>query len=190
MQDRRSAPIGPPGSGSDAQTPLAPAERCPGTAPPLRDLPAAATCSSADHPHPHSHPHIVAYRDWIALLLHDLFAVLEDGFAQAAANQPLAEVQRWVLEQTATSLVRRAVQSAPIEGADDTVSGEYRPLLTPRQREVLLSVSHAGDCASAALDLGVSVHTIRTHIRDACSRLQVSGRDAAVRRARALALIP
>ena len=52
--------------------------------------------------------------------------------------------------------------------------------LTPRQREVLRRLSHGESTAEIACTLGVSVHTVRSHVRDLYERIDVHNRAEAV----------
>ena len=131
-----------------------------------------------------------AYHDWILLLIHDLFTALEDGFAKVAAGQSLAEIQGWVLEEMATSLIRRSVQTAVQFSVTCAADNDSLPKLTRSQRVILTRISQTGDSATVAQELGISIKTVRTHVRDACARLQVSGRTAAIQKARELGLLP
>lgn len=131
-----------------------------------------------------------AYREWITLLIHDVFSVLEDGYAQVAAGRPVMEIKGQVLEQMAQSLIRRSARSAGPVTATDGAGSDCCSKLTPSQQEILTRISRSGDSAMVARELGISVKTVRTHVRNACSRLQVSGRTAAIQKARALGLIP
>lgn len=73
---------------------------------------------------------------------------------------------------------RRVLEAAP------AVSPEEPPTLTPRQLSVLERVSEGGSNQGVARELGVSVSTVKTHLRAIFSRLGVSSRTQAVARAR------
>ncbi|MET9270643.1 LuxR C-terminal-related transcriptional regulator [Kribbella sp. NPDC003557] len=62
--------------------------------------------------------------------------------------------------------------------------------LTPKEIEVLGHLSELLTTEEIALEMYVSVNTVRTHIRNILRKLAVSRRNEAVRRARALSLIP
>jgi LuxR family maltose regulon positive regulatory protein len=62
--------------------------------------------------------------------------------------------------------------------------------LTPKELEVLGHLSELLTTEEIALAMFVSVNTVRTHIRNILRKLAVSRRNEAVRRARALDLIP
>ncbi|MEU8225695.1 LuxR C-terminal-related transcriptional regulator [Kribbella sp. NPDC048915] len=73
------------------------------------------------------------------------------------------------------------------------VLAEAEPLveqLTPKELEVLGHLSELLTTEEIALTMFVSVNTVRTHIRNILRKLAVSRRNEAVRRARALSLIP
>lgn len=62
-------------------------------------------------------------------------------------------------------------------------AGAPTPALSPREREVLVGLSRGGTYAGIARELGISVNTIRHHIRNLYAKLGVSGRAEAVSRA-------
>ncbi|MFI6676204.1 LuxR C-terminal-related transcriptional regulator [Kribbella sp. NPDC050470] len=62
--------------------------------------------------------------------------------------------------------------------------------LTAKETEVLGHLSELLTTEEIALEMFVSVNTVRTHIRNILRKLAVSRRNEAVRRARALSLIP
>jgi LuxR family maltose regulon positive regulatory protein len=66
----------------------------------------------------------------------------------------------------------------------------YIEPLTAKETEVLGHLSDLLTTEEIALEMFVSVNTVRTHIRNILRKLAVSRRNEAVRRARALSLIP
>jgi LuxR family maltose regulon positive regulatory protein len=62
-------------------------------------------------------------------------------------------------------------------------------LLTNRQREILELMRTGMKVQAVARDLRLSEQTVRSHSRDICARLGVSGITAAIYRARALGII-
>ncbi|MFI7061309.1 LuxR C-terminal-related transcriptional regulator [Kribbella sp. NPDC050124] len=66
----------------------------------------------------------------------------------------------------------------------------YIEPLTAKETEVLGHLSELLTTEEIALEMFVSVNTVRTHIRNILRKLAVSRRNEAVRRARALSLIP
>ena len=57
------------------------------------------------------------------------------------------------------------------------------PALTPREREVLVLLASGHTAVSAALELGVSEHTVKSHIKNLYRKLDVSSRAGMVRAA-------
>lgn len=62
--------------------------------------------------------------------------------------------------------------------------------LTPRECEILDHLAKGASNKEIARTLGVSPNTIKTHITNICTKLDVNGRGKAVDAARSLALIP
>ena len=61
--------------------------------------------------------------------------------------------------------------------------------LTAQERQVLANLSRPGRYKDIANRLGISINTVRTHVRKIYSKLGVTKRQEAVARARALKLI-
>jgi LuxR family transcriptional regulator, maltose regulon positive regulatory protein len=61
--------------------------------------------------------------------------------------------------------------------------------LTAREREVLRHASGLLSSADIASELEVSIHTVKTHLRNVYRKLAATRRGEAVRRARQLGLI-
>ncbi len=80
----------------------------------------------------------------------------------------------YLADRLASAIGRRSIV-APAEPADDPLA-----CLSPRQRDVLELLATGADRAAIAASLGVSVGTVRTHLRDAFSRLGVHSSIAAV----------
>jgi DNA-binding NarL/FixJ family response regulator len=57
------------------------------------------------------------------------------------------------------------------------------PTLTPREREVLVLLASGHTACSAAAQLGVSEHTLKTHVKNLYRKLDVSSRAGMVRAA-------
>jgi LuxR family transcriptional regulator, maltose regulon positive regulatory protein len=84
-----------------------------------------------------------------------------------------------------------AARSIRPSGGNDEVRFEpYIEPLTAKETEVLGYLSELLTTEEIATVLFVSVNTVRTHIRSILRKLAVSRRNEAVRRARALSLIP
>lgn len=69
-------------------------------------------------------------------------------------------------------------------------SANFAPLLSPREREVLRWSADGKTTAEIAERLGISEHTVLTHVANACRKLEAPNRVAAVARAISLRLIP
>jgi DNA-binding CsgD family transcriptional regulator len=63
------------------------------------------------------------------------------------------------------------------------------PLLTPREREVLQHLAFGCTYAQTADRLGVSLHTVASHVKNAYRKLEVHSAAAAVMRAVQLQLL-
>ena len=61
--------------------------------------------------------------------------------------------------------------------------------LTEREREMLRHVSDLLSTAEVASEMGISIHTVKTHLKNTCRKLATTRRGEAVRRARQLELI-
>jgi DNA-binding NarL/FixJ family response regulator len=100
-----------------------------------------------------------------------------------SGGSPLTgEVARSVLD-----VVRRFGSSAPdVDGPGEGIPARTDPRrlgLTPREQEVLRSLSHGHGYQQVADHLGVSLHTVRDHIRKIYRKLQVHSAAEAVSRA-------
>ncbi|QHT55612.1 hypothetical protein GXP71_05595 [Cellulomonas sp. H30R-01] len=86
-----------------------------------------------------------------------------------------------------------------LDGADDVPTGtatapgtrRLYPVepLTARERETLDHLAALLSTEETALSMGVSVNTVRTHVRHILAKLSASGRNEAIRRARDLNLL-
>lgn len=81
---------------------------------------------------------------------------------------------------------RRGAGTAPTPAAPDSSSLHH---LTSRERQVLAAVVTGARNASIATELGVSSHTVRTHLRHILLKLGVDNRVDAAMRARACGLV-
>ena len=61
--------------------------------------------------------------------------------------------------------------------------------LSEREREVLRHVSGMLNTTEVANEMHISIHTVKTHMRNILRKLAVTHRSEAVRRARGLGLI-
>lgn len=76
---------------------------------------------------------------------------------------------------------RRVLEAARVV---EEASGAVGGTLTPRQLAVLERVARGGSNKTVARELGLSLSTVKTHLREAYSRLGASSRTQAVSRAR------
>jgi DNA-binding NarL/FixJ family response regulator len=77
----------------------------------------------------------------------------------------------------------RVIDSARFEADGDAKAAQ---LLTPKQLDVLVLVERGASNKAIARALGISITTVKTHLRDAFGRLGASSRTEAVARARDL----
>ena len=94
-------------------------------------------------------------------------------------------IMGWSADAMANSM-DAAVEGASARG--DTVA-PARPALTQREAEVLRLLARGGSYGAIARQLGVSVHTVATHIKKLYLKLDVHTAAAAVMRAVELRLI-
>lgn len=103
-----------------------------------------------------------------------------------------ADVRRLLLEEGAVRAPARSPQGRPVR--PDPMSAEpVRDLvepLTEKEREVLGHLAAMLSTDEIAAAMFVSVNTVRTHVRNILRKLGAARRNEAVRRARALQLIP
>lgn len=79
---------------------------------------------------------------------------------------------------------RRVLQAAGLEPSADAA-----PSLTPRQREVLQLVADGASNKAIARHLGVSLPTVKTHVRDILRKTGAESRTHAVARAKATGIL-
>ena len=96
----------------------------------------------------------------------------------------LADIHRGLLAPALGHDQLPAPQDVPTQAAILAVEP-----LTEREREVLRHVSGMLSTAEIASEMHVSVHTVRTHLKQICRKLVAARRGEAVRRARQLELI-
>lgn len=73
-----------------------------------------------------------------------------------------------------------------------TLPGSHRsivPVLTPREADVIYLLSRGCSYATVAHRLGISVHTVASHIKNAYRKLSVRTAAAAVTRAAELGML-
>jgi LuxR family transcriptional regulator, maltose regulon positive regulatory protein len=106
---------------------------------------------------------------------------------------PVVSSRRKVLTRPATRPSAGVIESDAVhEGGvrNDGRFDTYIEPLTAKETEVLGLLSELLSTEEIAAVMFVSVNTVRTHIRNILRKLAVSRRNEAVRRARALSLIP
>lgn len=124
------------------------------------------------------------YTAWEEQLLEDIRRYLSVAHADLVHGRSLLQVQLIALEQIATHIIRTLTAAGTSELS--AFSGER---ITRRQQQILIELNRGQRPQEIAHDLGISEKTVRTHIRDICDRLEVSGAFAAVQAAKALHLI-
>lgn len=87
-------------------------------------------------------------------------------------------------------LAKYRMLQRPPKVEDDGVDGEASVGLSPREQEVLNLISRGFSYAEIAQLQGVSVHTVRTHIKNLYGKLAVHSRSEAVFEASKLGLLP
>lgn len=109
----------------------------------------------------------------------------EGGFVRAYTEG--TDLRSGLLERAA---VERGVREATrvLEASRSSCRPERNPL-TPTQLDVLGRVAAGGSNKSIARDMGISVSTVKTHLRHVFARLEVSSRTQAVARARSDGLL-
>lgn len=116
--------------------------------------------------------------------------LLKDGTPQeiSQALVQLAEGGSPISPAIARHLLRR-FQSEPAAAAPTATAAEPAPSLTQREIEVLRLISKGFRFGEIAELLGISTHTVTTHVRHLYRKLEVSSRSAAVWEARHLGLL-
>ncbi len=102
------------------------------------------------------------------------------------ADTELADHNTWLEPVISSRRKILAARSSP----DEPQLEPYIEPLTAKETEVLGHLSELLTTEEIAVEMFVSVNTVRTHIRNILRKLAVSRRNEAVRRARALSLIP
>ena len=103
-------------------------------------------------------------------------------------DEQLAAEHAWVLQAGD----RSSAKSLEPRGALDEPARQNAPVedLTAKELEVLGHLSQMLSTEEIAAVMYISVNTVRTHVRNILRKLGVSRRNAAVRLARDLELIP
>jgi DNA-binding CsgD family transcriptional regulator len=125
-------------------------------------------------------------RQWEMSLLQEVSDCLQCIQGEIMRGVPRAQARQQALVQI-TLRIMQAASELTERGGDGI---DYAPpLLTNRQREILDLMGTGMKAQTVARALRLSEQTVRSHIRDICARLGVSGIIAAIHRARALGLI-
>jgi LuxR family maltose regulon positive regulatory protein len=106
---------------------------------------------------------------------------------------PVVSSRRKVLTRPATRPSAAVIESDAMHEGGERNDGRFDPYIEPltaKETEVLGLLSELLSTEEIAAVMFVSVNTVRTHIRNILRKLAVSRRNEAVRRARALSLIP
>ncbi len=82
------------------------------------------------------------------------------------------------------SLLQPVVASKLLRQMSAPPEVEETELLTPREREVLEVIATGASDREIAQHLSLSVHTVKSHVRNILAKLHAANRRAAVRRAR------
>lgn len=125
------------------------------------------------------------YMAWEEQLLDEVRHYLSAAHEALDTGQSLLQAQFQALEQIATHVIRTLSSARRSE-----VEAYTPPTITMRQQQILVGLSQGHHPKGIAQALGISERTVRTHIRDVCSRLEVSGAFAAVQAAKTMQLIP
>ncbi len=124
----------------------------------------------------------------IALVAPDVRVCLYTGYSDPALLREglAAEAAAVVLKESPVEEIVHAVRAAasgeryldPTAAA--TLAGEAQPTLTPRERQVLELLAAGLETHQIARRLGISSHTLRTHIAKAMDKLGARTRPQAV----------
>ena len=99
----------------------------------------------------------------------------------AASEAIEAGATAFVAKSSPTEELERAVDAAAAsEQFVDPATGNGRPVITPRQREILQLYADGHSTASVSTRLGLSTETVRTHGKAVLSRLGAHDRAHAV----------
>ncbi|MEQ9401110.1 MAG: LuxR C-terminal-related transcriptional regulator [Longimicrobiales bacterium] len=110
------------------------------------------------------------------------------GFVRAFLDG--SPLRRTLLERAASaSAPGAALHHARAVLASDSSGSPAPAALTPAQMDVLRRVADGGSNRAVARELGVSVSTVRTHLRAIFRRLDAASRTEAVARGRALGIL-
>lgn len=93
---------------------------------------------------------------------------------------------KYASSKTRTSAAVELTRTSEKKGALD----ERRVMLSPREQEVLVLVARGFSYAEIASEQAVSVHTVKSHIKNLYAKLWVHSKNAAVFEATRLGLLP
>jgi two-component system NarL family response regulator len=131
----------------------------------------------------------------------------EDGLFEAIQNGAMGYVYKDTITETLVSLLRRVMRGeAALSGAmaarmltafkelseqaANCLLAEEIPVLTAREREVLHCVAAGSMDREIALQLSISLSTVKTHVRNILAKLHASNRHQAALLAMREGLIP
>jgi two-component system, NarL family, nitrate/nitrite response regulator NarL len=108
-------------------------------------------------------------------------AALREGFRGAISkNVPLHRFGSAILSVAQGDLVVDLASSRRQTGYDADITGVVAASLTRREREVIALLAEGATGAEMAARLSLSPHTVRTHVQNVLSKLQVHSRVEAV----------
>jgi two-component system nitrate/nitrite response regulator NarL len=110
-------------------------------------------------------------------------AAIQEGFRGAISKDiPLHRFGSAILSVTRGDLVVELESPRRLQSTDDhaDISDVVASSLTPREREVLTFLVDGASGAEMAAGLSLSPHTVRTHVQNVMSKLQVHSRVEAV----------
>lgn len=129
---------------------------------------------------------ISASSSWEEALLRDVVKFLGDISNETSGGLDPGQAREHALERIMLRVLDAAREAAIDRAAPSTDNASILAL----SQQHILTLLHAGLRPAAIADqLSISLATVRSHIRDACQRLGVSGARAAMRRAQQLGLL-
>jgi DNA-binding NarL/FixJ family response regulator len=119
----------------------------------------------------------------------DIAQTILDMLGGASPISPM--IARRVLTKYRSQLADPAPASAPAPQSDAAAAqaGTARPLLSPREQEVLALIARGFSYSEVARLQTVTVHTVRTHIKNLYAKLSVHSKTEAVFEATRMGLL-
>ena len=132
------------------------------------------------------HPALLALAHTMHEGREELFAALRAGACGylvkgTPAPQILQAIRGISGGETPISAVVARHLVANFHQADSTTAGEPEEALTPREELVLQQFAHGQSYEQIAADMGISVHTVHSHIRKVYGKLHINSRKEALR---------